>query len=70
MVPQPRAPDRAKRGGQDASKKEKMSAAGLGDTKSTDRRGERQVGLTDSSLMLGALTLDLSLNVDVFDQAH
>uniref|UniRef100_A0A3P8SN32 Uncharacterized protein n=1 Tax=Amphiprion percula TaxID=161767 RepID=A0A3P8SN32_AMPPE len=42
-------------GGQDASKKEKMSASGLRDTKSTDSRGRRQVDLTEPSLTLRRL---------------
>lgn len=66
-VPQPRAPDRARRGGQDANKKEKMSASGHGETKSIAGRGEKQVDVTDSYLTLRGLTWKLSWDVDVFD---
>lgn len=70
MVPQPRGPGNVREGGQDSNKREKMSASRIRDTKSTYRTGERQVDLTDMPVMLRGLTVDLSLNFDVVDQAQ
>lgn len=51
-------------------KKDKMSAPQLRNTKLRDGKGDRQVHLTELSLLLKCLMFNLSLNIDVFDQAH